>query len=337
MKKILSWFIIFILMATPTWSYAASYYGCASANINADSTFCTTATGSCAGNDPVTAATALAGTHTLFANGCTITIPSGANLTVTASKLSNKDDGGDMVDGGGFTVATNASYTVVVQADIESGETTGAALGITGSAAGNARVTVGSSGTPVTITGGSASGMNGVSDTHTVGQVVAYANINGGSHIGAVGWYQGGSSGTVVGYGTATAGVGTAYRVAGAGTGTWNGDCVGSGSSRAVFGCDGYVGALTVTGSIIATDYSSGAAGKIIWAPSNAQKYVKMDGGGTELFLGAGLGSDAGGTQLSGADSAAQIADNYYFIRKDTGNYTEGTKAAGGGLSAYAF
>lgn len=335
MKKYLL-LLIFVICLLPFNGWSASYYGCANANINADSTFCTTATGSCTGDTPVTAATALAGTHTLFANGCTITIPSGADLTVTAAKLSNKDDGGDMVDGGGFTVATNASYVVVIQADIETGGTTGAALSITGSAAGAARVTIGSSGTPVTITGGSASGMHGVADAHTVGETKAYANINGGSHIAAYGYYQGGSSGTFVGYGTATAYTGHGYSAQGTGTGTWNGDCVGSATARAFYGCYGYGAAVTITGSIIAADGSMGASGKVIWAPSNAQKYIKIDGGGTEIYASAGLGSDAGGTQVSAANTAAEVKTTSYFVKKDDGVYTQGT-ATTGGLNAYAF
>jgi len=324
MKKILSFLILTVLMASPTLSYAASYYGCATAAINADSTFCTTATGSCTGDTPVTAATALAGTHTLFANGCTITIPSTADLTVTAAKLSNKDDGGAMVDGGGFTVATNASYVVVVQADIETGGTTGAALTITGSAAGNARVTIGSSGTPVTITGGSSSEMFGVFDTHTVGQTVAYANVNGGTNINACGYEQSRGSGTFVGYGTATAVVADGYKVIGAGTGTWNGDCVGSATSRATFGCNGYGAAITVTGSIIAADGSTGAAGKIIWEPSSADKYIKMDGGGTEVFA-------------SQAPAKDKVLSDTSVVVSTTGAYEAGTATTGGGLSAYAF
>lgn len=324
---LVAWLIWMLIVPT---AFAASYYGCAGAAINADSTFCTTATGSCAGETPVTAATALAGTHSLFANGCTITIPE--NVTITASKLSNKDDGGAMVDGGQFTVVTTGwTNPTVIQAAIETGGTTGAALGISGNGNLNPVLTIGSSGTPVTVTGGSASSMNGVTDSHSVGTVVVYADLAGGSSAAAYGYAFSGTSGAVSFIGNSTGANSQGINMTNAGTGTIAGNCIGSDTGN-VPGCQAAsTGALTVTGSIINGDRGVGAQGKIIWAPSNAQKYVLFDGAGTALYASAGLGSDVGGTQITGANTAAEVAVGTYFVKKDDGVYTQGTASSGGG------
>jgi hypothetical protein len=360
MKKYLSWIIIFILMAAPTWSYAASYYGCANANINADSTFCTTATGSCTGNDPVTAATALAGTHTLFANGCTITIPSTADLTVTAAKLSNKDDGGAMVDGGSFTYTTSASYTLTINAAIENGATSSAhTINISGTASGAARVTVqgnltggsastasavycnqsnggvviGSSGSPVTITGGAtAASAHGLASSST-GPVTIYADVSPGAAATGVS-NNATAAMSITGTCTGAGNINACQNGAGGTISVTN--CTGSSAGYGL-GCYGPgAGAITVTGNITNSGRAAGAHGTIVWAPSNAQKYVKFDGGGTAVYLGAGLGSDAGGTQVSAANTAAEIKTTSYFVKKDDGVYTQGTATAGG-ANSYAF
>jgi len=188
MKKILLFILLFLAFALP--ANAASYYGCANAAINADSTFCTTPTGSCTGDTPVTAATALAGTHSLFANGCTITVPEA--LVMSATKLSNKDDGSAMVDGGQFTVTTTGwtSTATSITAAIETGGTTGAALAVSGT--GNIAPALTILGN---ITAGSASSMHGVAASNSVGTIAvgsagSPSTITGGSNASAYGFYQ---------------------------------------------------------------------------------------------------------------------------------------------------
>ena len=103
-------------LCLPVW--ATDYYGCATASINSDSTFCATPSGSCAGSDAVTAATALQAGNNLYANGCALSIGS----SFTSGKISTEDgDGaGAGVAGGGFTITTG---TITVTSNITAGTT----------------------------------------------------------------------------------------------------------------------------------------------------------------------------------------------------------------------
>jgi len=172
MKKLIAYLILFLLMAMPTWSFAATYYGCASANINADNTFCATPTGSCTGNDPVSGATAMAGTHTLYANGCTIVV----NASFTTAKIATTDgDGvGPAEAGGGFTLAAGSGYVATV-AEIEAGTTHCLVVG------GAATSTVASI-VSTTIKGSSTTNAKyGIQDTHTnTGVISITGNSTGG-------------------------------------------------------------------------------------------------------------------------------------------------------------
>lgn len=127
-------------MATTSW--ATVYYGgAAGKNINADDLWYTAVTGSCTGDgSPVAWSTVGQAGNTLVANGCTITIPNGANLTVTVDKISNKETDtpdADCVAGGTFTYTTSADYTLSITAELEAGGTADL-LAISGSAAGAA-------------------------------------------------------------------------------------------------------------------------------------------------------------------------------------------------------
>jgi hypothetical protein len=326
MKKGIIALVILLLCALVYQANAASYYGCASAAINADNTFCTTPTGSCTGTTAVSAATALAGTHTLFANGCTITIPNNANVTVGAAKLSNKDDGGDMVDGGQFTYVTSASYTLALNADLETGGTTGAVLAISGSAAGAARVTITT--TSAGITGGSASVMNGVTDAHTVGEVVVNATnggINGGSNSAAHGYTFSGSTGTLTITGNATGVIGYGISVTGAGsTINMTGDCIGSGSYNGAACSSTSTGAFTVEGNLINGTRGTATVGSVRWsptAPSNGVTghYVKFDGGGTAVYAG------------KNTDDASKALSTFYYIDPSDGTSDQGSASTTGG------
>lgn len=308
--------LILILAATP--AFSASYYGCASAAINADNTFCDTPTGSCTGSNPQTAATVLAGTHNLYANGCTISIPNTANATFTAAKISNKDDGGDMVDGGQFTYTTSNTYAVVLQASIETGGTTGAALAISGSGTQSPALTIGSSGTPVTITAGSAASMQGISDVHTVGKVIVYGNVTAGSNASAVGIRHNAATGTLDIIGNVTGGsIAAAYgiNVAGTANATVTGDCIGSDSALATGCYASSTGTITVTGNLI---YGSGGAnaigGPVIWTPG-ASNYVKVTNG-TAVYA-------------SKAPSTTKVLPDTSVVNATSGAYEAGTAAAG--------
>lgn len=325
MRKLLLSILMVLVLASTGW--AASYYGCATAAINADSTFCTTATGSCTGDTAVTAATALAGTHTLFANGCTITIPNNADVTITAAKLSNKDDGGDMVDGGQFTYATSASYVAVVNANLETGGTTGTVLSVTGSAAGAARLTVNAT----TITAGSATNMFGLGLAHTVGTIVVNATtVTAGTSTGTHGLYINAGPVTFTGNATGGSSTGAGLFIAGASATTMAGDCTG-GSAYSSDGCYAVAGTFTLTGNIINTATSSGVRGVVRWTPTAPSSgvtghYIKFDGGGTAVYAG------------KNTDDATKALTTFYYIDPTDGTSDQGSASTtGGGGGAWGF
>jgi len=333
MKKLLfaiiTGYLIAFFIAGPL--YAASYYGCANAAINADSTFSsdpTSTPGDCKAGAQ-TAATVLAGTHSLFANGCTITIPKG--VTITAAKISNKDDGSAMVDGGQFTVTTTGwDAASVLQAAIETGGTTGAALAISGNGNLNPVFTIGSSGTPVTITAGSASAMNGVTDSHAAGTVVVYATLSAPGFASAHGYAFSGTSGSVTGYGTATGSVGIGLNLTNVGTATWNGDCVGSDVGN-VAGCQAASsGAITLVGNSVNGARGVGVQGTIrsgLVAPAAGVtgNYVKFNGGGTPAYFGPNT------------DDATKALSTFYYIDPTDGGSEQGSATSGGGGGAWGF
>ena len=352
-KSIIIAILILQLVLLPVQVFAASYYGCASAAINADNTFCDTPTGSCTGNNPQTAATVLAGTHTLFANGCTITIPK--NVTITAAKLSNKDDGGAMVDGGQFTVATTGwDSPTTMLANLETGGTTGAALAVTGNGNLNPVLTLGAVGSPITITGGSANGMYGVSIGHTVGTVAVYANSTGGSNSTAYGCYWGNTGpGSYTGNATGATAPGF-FNNAGANI-TLTGNATGSNSASTGEGVrSNSTGIVTIVGNIIAGTRSVGANGAIAWNPG-ASNYVTYPNG-TAVFVGlppaagsvlttANIISSTDGSVTAGTfDEAARNTDPGIANVKSGTTYkiqnsdlTGTMSATGGGSGAWSF
>lgn len=283
MKKLLL-ILAIIFIAVP--SFATVYYGgAAGKNINADDLWYTAVTGSCAGDgSPVAWSTVGAGTHTLVANGCTIAIPNGANLTVTAAKITNKETDtpdADCVDGGTYTYTTSADYTLTINAEIEAG---GAAdcIAISGSAAGSARVTINTG----PITGGSAANIDGVHDTHTGGEVVIgstgnLVTITGGSNATARGYnYAASGAGTVKAYANATGASGAALNNNSTNVGAiitlYEGKC--QGSNSAVFaGCSATLtGPIYLDGvNIISGTNCQGINGKIYTVP-DATNYILL-------------------------------------------------------------
>jgi hypothetical protein len=311
--------------------HAASYYGCASAAINADSTFCDTPTGSCAGNNPQTAATVLAGTHSLFANGCTITIPNTADLTVTATKLSNKDDGSAMVDGGGFTYVTANDYEVTINANIETGGTTGAALAVSGSGTHSPVLTIIGN-----ITAGTAASMYGVIDSHTVGtvrigSVGTPTTISGGTNATARGYYHSGASGVITVTGDCAGVTGPGLHTVGAtATATVSGNCTGGPNLADAIGCyGGGAGGITVSGNIVNSARATGISGNITWTPTTPASgvtgnYIKTAGSGTAVYVG------------KNTDDASKALATFFYIDPTDGGSDQGSASAGGGGGAWA-
>jgi hypothetical protein len=332
MKKILSWIIIFILMATPSW--ATDYYACNSSTAVQSDNWCTagaTGLGSCAGTPDTTAETALQSGNTLYANGCTLAITD----SFTATKISNEDgDGaGAAVAGGAFTLSTSTVSGKTLTTAIKAGSAD--CLLISGTGAANPVLTIlgqldGSSTT---------SNADAVYDQHTVGTVVLGASgspitSNGGNGYNGAGYsFVSGTTGGVIAYVNAIGitGRGLKFYVASSSTASLVGTCTGSSTAVDAEGCYswGAVG-LSVTGNIINGTRSQGTSGSIIWNPTAPADgvtghYVKFDGGGTAVFAG------------KNTDDATKALSTFYYIDPTDGTSDVGSETAGGGLSAYAY
>lgn len=332
MKKLL--YTIIILTAffvsgplTPAWG--TDYFACAAGEVHANNVWCTAAhaNGSCSNDGTTegdTAAILVAG-NSFYANGCTMTIESG----FTATKISTAANG--EVAGGGFTL-NSASYPnltlttaveggttdcLTISGEMESGETITIIGNLTGSATtGSARavyvtatvggVTIGSGGSPTTITGGAGA--------------YSSAGIYVNSATGII---------TVNGNCQAAKGMGCYYLCNSTGSFTVNGNCIGGTADPDGHGCFaiGSTG-ITVNGSIINGTRSAGAAGTIVWNPvapaSGVGSYFESDGNGTKVAVGKV-------TNEAAADVAAKIDSAEYFIKFDDHAITQGTKTAGGG------
>lgn len=269
-----------------------------------------------------------------IANGATIAIDDNIgseSVTVTLT-TEGTDYGG--TDGGGFTVDISAVGALVLYTNITSGSTT--CLSISG---------VGSSGTELTINGnvlaGTSASAFGIADSHT--GAGAEVKINGNVTAGSAGTTRGidasGVTGTITITGNVTGGssTGSGVHLRGAGSVvTVNGDCVG-GSSVDSVGCYSTGAVFTCTGNIVGTETNSGTTGKVRWSPSTSKKYIKYDAGGTVIYASAGLGSDSDGTQITAANTAAEVLTSAYFVNKDDGVHTQGTASAGTGGGAWGF
>jgi hypothetical protein len=336
MKKLISLIVLF-LVAIPTLGFAASYYGCANAAINANYTFCETP----AGTGAVTADTALEGTHTLYANGYTITIPE--SLVMSTAKLSNKDDGGDMVDGGKFTVNTTgwtSTTTALTVTTLEVGATTDL-ISITGT--GTVDPATGSifTLTAGTCTAGSAANTYCVSDARTTNASkvsASFTTLTGGGNNSAYGWCGNSNSSAILTALSVTSAIGSGSAPAiytnASGTVTQTGKCVGSATSFAIPGCRGNNSTtpLYIVGSLewgtAGTGSGPPAAGNFVWQPvapaSGGGSYI-LTTGGTPVYVG-----------IPSAGNAADVVAGKYFIQKTDGVPTVGTASSGGGVP-YAY
>jgi len=283
MKKILS---ILIILFVASYANATTYYGgAADKNINGDDLWYTGVTGSCAGDgSPVAWSTVGQTGNTLVANGCTITIPNDANLTVTVDKISNKETDtpdADCVDGGSFTYETSADYTLTLNAAIEAGRTEDC-LVISGSAPGSARVTLTGA-----MNGGSASGVDSVYDTHTVGEVVVgstgnLVTITGGSNVLAFGYkFTANAASTVKmyanGVGGSSAGIQNSSVNSGAIITIYEGVCLGGASASGYGGCSApNAGPIVLSGVTIQSGTGTFGVSGRIYAQPGATNYILM-------------------------------------------------------------
>jgi len=333
MKKFITYFIIFLLLAVvPTWSYAATYYAQGAGNIDAVQ-WDTTPTGG--GTDLVWAN--IQADDILYANNNAITV----NVDFTAGKISTAAGAGTA--GGSFT--TSGTRTLVVS--VEAGAVPGLILG------GNLTITV------VTITGGSAAAANGITQGAYTLAVLGGGTITGGgtsgaahgiNHTSATGTTTigtaiapftlvGGSGGTAFNNAstaaatiysiTVTGGTGlTAYGVLNVSTGTITLIGTIKGGTHAVglsclTGTAPSTGVITLTGNI---DNSGAAAatncGSALEFTPSASNYVSYSGG-TDIYM-------------SKAPAKDKVLSDTSVVISTTGAYEAGT-AAGGGGGAWAY
>jgi len=321
MKKILV--IVILLFAGP--ALAASYY----AQDNAEITVAEWDTTPAGGGTDLTWAS-LANGDVLYANGKTISIANNVGSSSVQATLTTA--AGDGTAGGGFTLAMPSSgNTTTLYTTITAG--TADCLVISGTGTGTINIYG-------NVTAGSAANVEGILDSSTAGTVNLTGNVTGLSHTG---YTKSGAGGYVNIYGNATgsanSGIPGINVTAGPSTITVQNCIAGNVTTNGWLpspGCMGYIhtaSSFTITGNIENSASSHGAHGKFRWVPSNASKYIKLADSGTPTFLyaSAGIASDSDGAAVAAGDTAAQIADNYYFVKKDNGVLTEGTKTGGGG------
>lgn len=259
MKKILAYLTIFFLVATPTWSNAASYYAqSGSANMSAIEWDTTPAGG---GTDLVWA-NRQAG-DVFYANGKTgiaVNEDPGANGTVTL-----RTDAGSGTAGGGFTYATSLGLTLNV--NIVAGTTV--CLTVTGN---TGSFTLSGD---TTVTGGSSSNAYGIADQHTTGATVTIGSaghpvtFTGGSALGTYGYYYTGAPGTATVYANSTGATGVGFGASIRGV-TYIGNCTSAQSPGTATGCSFSASNTgTLTGKIIAgTSMIIGATGAFYYTPA---------------------------------------------------------------------
>jgi hypothetical protein len=330
MKKLLCQFILALMILTlASPSFASTWFAQAATpatavNIDTVGLWVPTSTGTCTGSGTALVWASRTNADIFYANGCTaITVD--VDPALTTGKISTVGTGGTA--GGNFLAVTSAS-PITITSPIESGTTP--CLSITGSANANPALTIVGA-----VTGGSAASAYGISDSHTVGQVNLTGAVTAGSNGSAYGYYYNAATGSlqITGNVTAATAIGLYTGTVGA---TVIGDCAASTSATAQGCYAGSSGAITVTGNIIDTVKTVGASGYILWQPSSAQKYRRMVTSATPtyLYLSAGLGSDAGGTKITGANTAAALPTSVWFVNKDSnGTYTQGSASSGGGCS----
>lgn len=335
LKSILLGYLVAALIVLPIPSWATDYYAQkGSSNINSVSS----GTTSDVWNTAVDGSGTWYSWTTNFSDGITTGDNFYANAqTAIAINVSPgqtgkiptlRTDAGAGTAGGGFTLNTSLNTTIYFAP--RAGTTH--CIALSGNSGG---LTL----EGPSCTGGDAGTSYGISDTHTVVDVVNNIVTNsGGAGTSTVGYGHTGSSGTLTHNGTCVATTSHGCSSSNAHLTTIN-NCTGSASIGTFAGCYGSGGTsgLTIIGKITNGTGSSGATGIYKWVPKDAQQYVKIDGGGTAIYLSAGLGSDAGGTQVSAANTAAKIADDSYFVKKDDGVYTQGADSGGTVSNPYAY
>lgn len=249
--------------------------------------------------------------------------PSGGTFVITTGTITVTADIGVSGNTATADTLTVSGGTVTILGNIYGGTGGADGLAISGS---STTVTIGASGSPVTITGGNASVSYGVNDTHTSTTTTVYADITGGSNGSAHGYFDAGSSGTTNITGDITGSVGSGFSTNRSGAAVnITGDCIGSNTAKSGYGCvASSTLAITVIGNIVNGDREVGITGTIQWTPG-AENYIKFDGGKTPSYYGLPPDGD-------------KVLTTDYYIKSDDGVYTQGSaSASSGGGGAWGF
>jgi hypothetical protein len=315
MKKILS-IIIFILLATPTWSWA---YNCA-AQVGGVDTYWTTAGNwtNCNGTYPQAGDNVdLLNVSLTWNYAAALVIPDTGSLgTITASSNGTGQLSIDLSD-----EACHGDETCKITAtSITAGykPTNAGMIYITGTGTISDHIL----GIHANLVGGGNSSAYAVNLSST-GAIHITGTVTGGTSTSAAGFFNG-STGTFVITGAVTGGSSSSMGVynTSTGTGTINGDVTGGTGARA-YGVEGYgAGAVTLNGNLINATAVAWAGKSPTWTVSNAAYYLQLSTG-TKLY----------------ADTDPGVANvkkdtTYYF---QSGTVKTGTYEAAGGASAYAY
>jgi hypothetical protein len=315
MKKGIIALVILLLCAFAYQAYATDYYAQADAEITTAELWDTNPAG---GGTDLTWANLKDG-DVLYANNHAITIANDiGSASVTATLTTAAGTG---TAGGSFTFDISAATAKTLYVHRVAGTTP--CLIVTGAGAGADTLELTLNGDS---TAGGSSSAHGTSDNHTLGKVVNNGANTGGSNVTAYGYAWSGATGTLEINGNATGLTGYGVYIAGAGAGTASltGDCIGSNTAVAVGCYGGNTVILTVAGNIINNDRAWGASGSVRWnptAPSDGVNghYIKIDGGGTPLYVG------------KNTETTSKALTDFYYFTAASATSTVGTATTTGG------
>jgi hypothetical protein len=332
MKKLLLSILLLLTFAIPV--FATDWYADSGSGAMSTRGWHDTSAGSCAGGSGAALTWASRQIGDVFhANGCTaiaVDADPGANGKVTLSTVTGAGGAG-----GGFTYVIGLAGATALHVDIVAGTT--ACLTTSGSTADATNTG--------DITGGSSVGAVGLSLNHTTRTFTNTGNVLGGGNTTAYGLKVTGASGatSLVGSCTGVTAVGCYQSDPTAQQTLTVRDCIGSNATTGVAGCySALTGIITVTGNLIYGFAAGiGAApinGTFSWVRTSAKNYIKIPTSQVPAYLYAspGLASDAAGTLISGANTAAQVKTTAWFADKDSydgSTLTQGSATSSGGGS----
>jgi hypothetical protein len=314
--------IVLLLLCSPL--YATTWYATTSSSNMSAVTWKNTQGSSCAASGTTLTWASRAAGDIFDANGCTaITVDQdpGANGTVTL-----QTDSTNTSASGPFTCAT-ATGPATLHVNIAGTANAVAVLTITGSAASPDCNITGN------ITAGSASGANGVADSHTAGVLTVTGNVTGGSVSGAVGYNVTAASPLSIVGNVQAGAAGQGYSSNSSGNITITGSVIGSDSGTAVGANGSGTGIITVVGNLIYGKKGPPISGPFYFTPGAANCFMAPS---SSSWTNAPTTCTASGSGIQQMPSDTNIKTQGNVVNNITyGSYT-GTNI-GGVNSGYAY